>query len=110
MGLNVCALGCIKIHFSSSSICLGPKSVPVGTGCRGVADGGGIGGVLTPTFLKPGGGRPLHFLRCNHFFFALNCINIKQTIKLLMLMRSVRLKDEVYGTKTSKGAFFLPIW
>ena len=25
-------LGCIKIHFSLSSICLGPRSVPVGTG------------------------------------------------------------------------------
>ena len=25
-------VGCIKIHFSLSSICLGPRSVPVGTG------------------------------------------------------------------------------
>ena len=63
-------------------------------------------GCPDPHFFKPGG-RPLRFLRCI-FFFALKGINIKQSIKLRMLMEIILLKDEVYDTKANKGTLLRP--
>ena len=77
---------------------------------RGVADGGGgwSGGVLTPHFLKPGvDSRTFYDI---FFSFALNCTNIKQTIKLIMLMKGIPTKDEVYDIKPSEGTLLPLIW
>ena len=70
----------------------------------------GVRGVLTPHFLNRGVD-PRTFYDVTNFSFALNCINIKQTIELLMLVKSMLKKDEVNLTtpKKGKGTLLLPI-
>ena len=75
-------------RFTRIPLCI--KVMPSHPG-RGVADGG-FGGVLTPHFWKPGESTSAHFTMLP-FFFALNCINIKQqAMKILMLLKSILKK------------------
>ena len=54
--------------------------------------GGGSGGPDPPTF-ENRGVNPRTFY--DVFFFALNCINIKQTMIILTLVKSILSKDEI---------------
>ena len=73
---------------------------------RGVADGGGgVGDVLTP-LLKTGGVDPRTFY--DVIIFALNFINIKKTMKILMLVKSILSKGEINLTAPKKQRKFVP--
>ena len=56
--------------------------------------GGGGPGCPDPHFGKPGGST-LALFTMNHFSFTLNCINIKQTMKILMNVKSMLQKDAI---------------
>ena len=73
---------------------------------RGVADGGGVGGP-DPPLLKTGGGvDPRTFY--DAIIFALNCINIKQTMKIVMPVKSILSKDKTNLTAPKKQRNFFP--
>ena len=66
----------------------------------------GVGGVLTPTFKNRRGFDPRTFY--DVIIFALNCINIKQTMKIIMLVKSIILpKDAINLTAPKKQRNFV---
>ena len=64
---------------------------------------GGRGCPDPPTFENRGVDPPLFTMH----FFALNCINIKQTMKILMLVKSILSKDEINLTAPKKQRNFV---